>query len=123
MPFDKTEAFLHQNHWAVDLSSEISAETTHVVTLRLVRTRAGTPPSTTSHTCKVVAHPHAGHTLSIIDTETTSTNVTNAGIYDGALITQQDGFVGINTDAPSHALDVLGNTNVSGTYKIGGCGG
>ncbi len=41
-------------------------------------------------------------------------------MYEGAVITEDDGKVGINTDAPAYELDVGGNTNVSGTYKIGG---
>ena len=120
VPSDKAEKFLNQNHWAVDLSSEILNGSTHQITLRLVRTREGSPPSATPLKCKVQTYATVGQSLSIIDTQTTSTNVSHAGIYDGALITQQDGFVGINTDAPSHVLDVNGNTNTSGTFKIGG---
>ena len=120
VPVDKLEKFLNQNHWGVDLRSEISDGTTHVITLRLVRTREGSPPSTTSLKCKVVAYPSVGQTVSVVNTQTTSTNVSNHGIYEGALISQQDGLVGINTDVPFHELDVLGNVNTSGKYKIGG---
>jgi hypothetical protein len=119
VPYDKTEKFVNENHWAVDLSSYIS-ENTHTIALRLVRTNAGTPPSSTTLTCKVVGYATVGASVAIADSTTTATNATNAGIYDGALITQMDGMVGINTDAPSHVLDVVGNANVSETCKIGG---
>ena len=119
VPYDKTEKFINQNHWAVDLSNEVS-ESIHTITLRLVRTKEGTPPATTSLKCRVLAFPSVGQSVNFVDSQTTSAEAVNAGIYDGALISQQDGMVGINTDAPSHTLDVLGNTNTSGTYKIGG---
>ena len=115
VPFDKTEKFPNQNHWAVDIMSD-----NKIVTLRLVRTKVGDPASSTSLTCKVIASPSAGESVLIENSATTSQNVTNAGIYDGALITEIDGMVGINTDSPSHVLDVSGNVNVSGVYKISG---
>ena len=115
VPYDRTEMFVNQNHWAVDLK-----RTDGVTSLRLVRSRAGNPAATTTLTCKVVAYPSVGQSLVIADSATTSTNATNAGIYDGAMITQVDGKVGINTDSPSDTLDVHGNVNVSETYKIGG---
>jgi hypothetical protein len=118
VPYDNMEKFINQNHWAVDLGSYITGGTTHTIALRLVRTKAGTPPSTTSLKCKVVGYAPVGSTVSIADSTTTATNATNAGIYDGALITQMDGMVGINTDAPSHILDVDGNANVSGAASI-----
>ena len=115
VPFDKTEKFVNQNHWAVDMTCA-----DNVTTLRLVRTRAGTPPASTTLKCNVKAFPSVGATVTIADSTTTATNATNAGIYDGALITQIDGMVGINTDSPSDTLDVLGNVNIFGVYKIGG---
>lgn len=119
VPYDKTEKFFDGNHWAVDLSS-FTSEHTHTIALRVVRTKAGTPPSATSLKCKVVGYAPVGSAYNIADSSATSVLVENAGIYEGALVTQQDGMVGINTDAPSHVLDVVGNTNVSETYKIGG---
>ena len=118
-PIDKTEKFLNQNHWAVDLSNEISEES-HTITVRLVRTKVGVPPSATVLKCKVIAYPSVGQSVLIEDVQETSNNVTTSGIYDGALISQVDGLVGINTDAPLHELDVLGNTNTSGTFRIMG---
>jgi len=115
VPYDATEKFPNQNHWAVDIMSVNS-----VTTLRLVRTKAGDPSSTTSLTCKVMASPSAGNSITIANSSTTSTGATNAGIFEGAMITQMDGMVGINTDSPAHTLDVLGNVNTSGTYKLGG---
>ncbi len=119
VPYDKTEKFINQNHWAVDLSNEVS-ESIHTITLRLVRTKEGTPPATTSLKCRVLAFPSVGQSVNFVDSQTTSAEAVNAGIYDGALISQQDGMVGINTDSPSHILDVLGNVNISERYKIGG---
>ena len=119
VPYDKTEKFINQNHWAVDISSEILGNI-HTIALRLVRTNAGTPPSTTTLTCKVVAYAAVGSAVSIANSSTTSTLVQTAGIYDGALVTQQDGMVGINTDTPFHVLDVLGSVNISERYKLGG---
>ena len=115
VPYDTTETFLDQNHWAVDIMS-----VNNVTTLRLVRTRQGSPPSSTVLACKVIAFPSAGSTLAIADSVVTSSNVTNTGIFQGALITQMNGFVGINTDDASHTLDVLGNVNTSGAYRIQG---
>ena len=44
VPYDTTERFPNQNHWAVDITS-----VDNVTTLRLVRTRVGSPSSTTAH--------------------------------------------------------------------------
>ena len=115
VPIDKAEKFINQNHWAVDMT-----RTADVTSLRVVRSRLGSPPATTSLKCKVVAYATIGQSVSISDSVAVLTNATITGIYDGALITQVDGMVGINTDAPYHALDVLGNVNISETYKIGG---
>jgi hypothetical protein len=115
VPYDATEKFPNQNHWAVDIMS-----VDNVATLRLVRTKAGDPASTTLLNCKVMASPSSGNTITIANSTTTDTGVTNAGIFEGAMITQMDGMVGINTDSPAHTLDVLGNVNTSETYKIGG---
>jgi len=104
VPYDATEKFPNQNHWAVDIMSVNS-----VTTLRLVRTKQGSPSSTTSLTCKVMASPSSGNTITIADSSTTATGATNAGIFEGAMITSMDGMVGINTDSPAHTLDVLGN--------------
>jgi len=115
VPYDKTEKFLDGNHWAVDVT-----RSDNVTSLRLVRTKVGTPPATTSLKCKVVAYATIGQSVLVEDSTTVLTNATIAGIYEGALIYQEDGMVGINTDSPSHMLDVLGNVNISGGYKIGG---
>ena len=115
VPYDKTEKFVDGNSWAVDLT-----RSGNVTSLRLVRTKVGTPPATTSLKCKVVAYATIGQSVLVENSTTVLTNATIAGIYEGALITQVDGMVGINTDSPLHVLDVLGNVNVSGGYKIGG---
>ena len=60
VPYDATEKFPNQNHWAVDIMSVNS-----VTTLRLVRTKQGSPSSTTSLTCKVMASPSSGNTITI----------------------------------------------------------
>jgi hypothetical protein len=114
-PYDKTEPFPNQNHWAVDMQSADS-----VVTLRLVRTKAGSPASTTTLNCKVIAYASVGESLAIANSTATDTGATNAGIFEGAVVTQMDGLVGINTDSPSHILDVSGNVNTSNAYMIGG---
>ena len=110
VPIDKTEK---NTTWGVDIQS-VNA----VATLRIVRLT--TAASTTSLNCKVTAYPAPGKTVTIAGDVTTGTGATNAGTYDGALLTQVDGKVGINTEAPAHDLDVAGNTNTSGVYKIGG---
>ena len=115
VPYDKAEKFVDQNHWAVDLTRSDG-----VTSLRLVRSRVGTPASTTTLKCKVVVYPSVGQSATIQNSTVVQTNATNAGVYDGALITQVDGMVGINTDSPNHTLDVLGNTYISEIYKIGG---
>ena len=115
VPYDATEKFPDQNHWAVDIMSVNS-----VTILRLVRTKQGSPPSTTALTCKVMASPSSGDSITLENSSTTSTGATNAGVFEGSMITPMDGMVGINTDSPAHTLDVLGNVNTSGTYKIGG---
>jgi hypothetical protein len=115
VPYDKTEKFVNQNHWAVDILSVNS-----VATLRLVRSRVGSPAASTTLKCKVVVYPRVGESVAIADSQTTSSNTTNVGIYDGALITQMDGMVGVNTDSPNHVLDITGNVNTSTVYKIGG---
>jgi len=115
VPYDKTEKFIDGNRWAVDVT-----RSDNVTSLRLVRTKVGTPPATTSLKCKVVAYATIGQSVFVENSTTVLTNATIAGIYEGALMYQEDGMVGINTDSPSHMLDVLGNVNISGGYKIGG---
>lgn len=115
VPYDKTEKFTNQNNWAVDILS-----VNNVTTLRLVRSRVGVPPASTTLKCKVVAYPSAGESVEIVDSQTTSSETTNDGIFDGAMITQIDGMVGVNTDSPNHVLDIMGNVNTSTLYKIGG---
>ena len=115
VPYDKTEKFINQNHWAVDLT-----RSANVASLRVVRSRLGSPPATTVLKCKVAAFATIGQSVSISDSVEVLTNATTTGIYEGALITPVDGMVGINMDAPLHTLDVLGNVNTSGTYKIAG---
>ena len=106
-PYDKTEKIPNQNHWAVDLMS-----INNVALLRLVRTKVGSPASTTSLTCKVNAYASAGETISVVDSETTVSNVTNDGVFEGAVLTQMDGKLAINSDHPNHTLDVAGNVNI-----------
>jgi hypothetical protein len=115
-PYDKTENFPNQNHWAVDMTSVDG-----VATLRLVRTKVGSPASTTDLTCKVIAYASAGETIAVANSETTSSNAINAGVFEGAILTQMDGKLAINSDNPEHTLDVAGNVNTSnGSYKIAG---
>jgi len=114
-PYDRTEAFPHQNHWAVDMKSEGG-----VLTLRLVRTKVGSPAGTTTLACKVIAYASVGDSIAVADSTVTATNAIHAGIFEGALMTQMEGLVGINTDSPSHILDVSGNVNTSDAYMIGG---
>ena len=41
-------------------------------------------------------------------------------VYEGALVAESDGNVGVNNDNPQHTLDVTGNLNVMKEYKIQG---
>ena len=112
-PYDKTEKFLGQNHWAVDVRSSNS-----VVTLRLVRTKVGDPPSTTVLDCKLIAYASVLETVTIENSTATDSNVTNAGVFDGVVLTQMDGKLAVNGDDPNHTLDVSGNVNATGSFKI-----
>jgi hypothetical protein len=110
VPIDRTEP---NTTWAVDLLSVYSD-----AMLRVVRVKAGLSASLQ---CKVVVYSAPGSSTTIVDSQVAGSFASsNAGVYDGALITRVDGNVGIGTDTPSHALDVSGNTNVSGVYKIAG---
>ena len=91
-----------------------------VVTLRLVRTKVGSPASTTTLACKVIAYASVGESVAVANSTVTATDATNTGIFEGALVTQMQGLVGINTDTPLHVLDVSGNVNTSNAYVIGG---
>ena len=61
-----------------------------------------------------MASPPSGSLVAIVNSSTTATGVTNASIFEGAMITSMDGMVGINTDSPAHTLDVLGNVTLPG---------
>jgi len=70
VPYDKTEKFLDGNHWAVDVT-----RSDNVTSLRLVRTKVGTPPATTSLKCKVVAYATIGQSVVVEDSTTVLTNL------------------------------------------------
>ena len=114
-PYDKTEKFPAQNHWAVDMQSVDNA-----VTLRLVRTKVGDPASTTTLSCKIIAYASVGETISIYNATGTwlASGVSNTGVFEGAVLTQMDGKLAINSDDPNHTLDVSGNVNATGSFKI-----
>jgi len=123
VPYDKTEKFLNENPWAVNVIVEkniVAGMPESHVNLRLIRTKTGNTANATTLACKVIAYASVGDTAMITDLIGTGPNATTSGIFDGALVTQIDGFVGINTDNPSHTLDVSGNVNTSSAYLIGG---
>jgi hypothetical protein len=70
VPYDRTEKFVNQNSWALELNT-----VDKISTLRLVRTAAGTPPSSTVLKCKIIARPNVGESVSIQDNATTETAV------------------------------------------------
>ena len=70
VPYDKTEKFLDGNRWAVDVT-----RSDNVTSLRLVRTKVGTPPATTSLKCKVVAYATIGQSVVVEDSTTVLTNL------------------------------------------------
>ena len=123
---------LRENSSSPNITLTISLNGTVSVTVCNILSRVGFPEDpwislAATHTPSLTIWGENGY----VGTHTTIKNnngginvyvrpATNTGIYDGALITQIDGKVGINTDAPSYDLDVVGNTNTSGAYKIGG---
>ena len=112
-PYDRTEKFPAQNHWAVDLQSVSKA-----TTLRLVRAKSGDPASTTSLSCKVIAYASVGEIIEIENATATASGVSNAGVFEGAVLIPMEGKLAINSDDPNHTLDVTGNVNATDSYKI-----
>jgi len=107
---DKTES---GTTWALDVLVEEG-----VATFRLVRT--ATSAGSTTLKCKVTAYSSAGGSVTITGSSTTFQNVTDDGVYEGALLTKVDGKVGIGTDVPEETLDVVGNFRVSGNATLQG---
>jgi predicted RecA/RadA family phage recombinase len=108
------------NDWAVDVFLSPASGEGRVL-LRLVRTGVGfgCNGSTITSSLSVSA---SGYTVNFEDMAATGSGATNTGIYRTSVITQVDGNVGINTDAPAHTLDVEGSARITGNLSLTGLG-
>ena len=111
LPLSSTGAN-NSSDWAVDMQVTGS----DVITLRLVRTASGGSASSSALTASLYVNQQAASSVTITDDSTTSTSVTNSGLFSGTMLTQIPGVVGVGTESPStsYALDVAGNINCSG---------
>ena len=107
--------FADSNVWAVDILS-----VDNVCTLRLVRTSSALTPVSSTVSIKLFAYATAGEIVTVQESNTAYTNVDTQAVYEGALVAEMDGNVGVNNDNPQHTLDVTGNLNVMKEYKIQG---
>ena len=99
--------------WAVDISIVNS-----VGSFRLVRTDTTGGGGTTSLVCALKIFNPAGPVV-VVDSTESGTDAVNTGFFESTLITQVDGRVGIGTESPLFALDVVGASNVSGNVTAG----